>query len=94
MTLFGLLMDASAAEENEYPLGSRHHLLVFVRAPSEEGAIAEALLALADGRWRDGELKQIQPFGVAPASIADPVVRDAAMKAEQGHRSVIVYDQP
>jgi len=56
--------------------------------------MAEGLIALTDKHWCDGELKQIQPFGVTPSSIADPVVREAAMKAEQGHRSIIVYDQP
>jgi hypothetical protein len=93
MSVFALLMDATAGEGNAHPPGSRHHLLVLVRAASDEEALTEALIALTDLVWRDGEVKEIRPLDVAPSSIADPTLRDAATKAKQGHRSIIVYDQ-
>ena len=92
MTLFALQIDATA-DGNEYAQGSRQHLLVFVRADSEDAAFAEALVALSDKRWTGAELKQISPFGVAPASIDDPSVREAALKAAEGHRAIVVFDQ-
>lgn len=85
-------MDATA-DGNEYPIGSRHHLLVFVRASSDEDAMAEALVALTDRNWRDGKLKEMGPLGVPPASIADPVLKEAALQAERGYRSIVVHDQ-
>jgi len=91
--LFALLMDATAADGNEHLPGSRQHLLVLVRATSEEAAMIEALVALTEAAWRDAELKNIQPFGVSPSSLGDPVLRDAAMRAQEGHRSIVVFDQ-
>ena len=92
MTLFALLMDATAAG-NEYPLGSRQHLLVFVRAASEDAAFTEALVALTEKQWTEAHLKQIEPFGLLPASIENPSVRAAALKAAEGHRAIVVFDQ-
>jgi hypothetical protein len=86
-------MDATAEAGNERPLGSRQHLLVFVRAGSKEAALTEGMMALTDKAWSNGELKQIEQFIVAPASIEDPVTREAALAAEQGNRSIIVFDQ-
>lgn len=93
MRLFALLMDATAEAGNEHPLGSRQHLLVPVRAPSTEAALAEGMVALTDRAWNNGELSEIVPLTVAPGSIEDPVVHEAALQAEQGNRSIIVFDQ-
>lgn len=91
--LFILALDATADAGNEYPLGSRQKLVVIVRADADDEAIAEAQIALTNKQWRDGALKEIVPFAGTPSSIDDPVIREAAMRAAQGHRSIIVTEQ-
>ena len=94
MSIFALRIDAVAADGNEFPIGTRHHLLVLVPTHSPEDAMASALIGLADQKWREAELVELGPMGVAPASIASPVLREAALKAAQGHRAIVVYDKP
>jgi hypothetical protein len=92
-TVFALLVAAEAGEGNEYPQGERRHMLVLVPAQSVDEASSEALIALADKRWSQGQVEQAKRFGVLPSSVEDPVLREAAEKAFAGNRSIIVYER-
>lgn len=91
--VFVLLVEALADHGNEYPEGERRHVLVLVSARTASEASSEALIALADKRWRTGRVTPIERFGVPLTSLADPVVREAAELAFAGHRSIIVYER-
>jgi len=92
--VFALLIDAEAESGCEFPAGERHHLIVLVPAHTAEDATTEAMLALSDCKWTQGEVRQVERFGVPLATVADPVLRDAAEKAFAGNRSIIVYGKP
>lgn len=92
-TVYALLVDAEADEGNEYAKGERKNVLVLVPARSPDEASAEAVIALAEKRWKQGQVHQIEPFTVPLASVADPVMREAAGKAFAGDRAIVVYER-
>jgi hypothetical protein len=92
-TVYALLIEAEADQGNEYPEGERRPVLVLVPARSPEEACSQAVIALADKRWKHGQVQQIERFAVPLASVEDPVMREAAEKAFSGNRAIIVYER-
>src|SRR5438309_3291763 len=68
--VYALLIDATAATDNEHAEGEKHHLLVLVSAHDAESAAAEAMIALTGKHWKGGMLKQVERFGV-PLGLRD-----------------------
>jgi hypothetical protein len=57
--LFALVVHASAAPEQEsYPPGQRHMLIVIVRGNSVEDALTTAVEGMVNAGWRDHEIAQ------------------------------------
>lgn len=79
--LFALVVNASAAAEQEnYPPGQRHMLIVIVRGGSVEEALTTAVEGMVEAGWRDHEIaraSQLSPdidqeeLGQLGPSIAD-----------------------
>ena len=90
--VFALLATAEADHGNELPEGERRRMIVLVPGRSEDEAATEAMLAMADKKWRNARVEQIEPVSADIAAHTDPVLREAAARAFAGNRSLIVYE--
>ena len=80
--MFALLVHAAAsAEQENYPAGQRHALIVIVRAPSPEEALTVAVEGMVNAGWRDHEIAQASKLSadLDPTELGriGPSVRDA-----------------
>ena len=93
--LFALVVHASAApEQQNYPPGQRHMLIVIVRAPSVEDALTIAVEGMVGAGWRDHEIAQASQLSsdLDPAELGrlGPSVADA----EASGLSITVLAEP
>lgn len=80
--MFALVVHASAAPEQQtYPAGQRHMLIVIVRGSSVEDALTIAVEAMVNEGWRDHEIAQASQLSpdLDPAELGQlaPSVADA-----------------
>ena len=80
--MFALVVHASAsADQENYPEGQRHTLLVIVRAKDPEDALTTAVEGMVGAGWRDHEIAQASKLSsdVDPSELGriGPSVADA-----------------
>ena len=93
--MFALVVHASAsAEQESYPAGERHTLLVIVRAPSADEALTTAVEGMVGAGWRDHEIAQASKLSsdVDPAELGR--IGPSLADAEATGLSITVLAQP
>ena len=93
--MFALLVHASASEDQQnYPAGQRHALIVIVRAATAEKALTMAVEGMVSAGWRDHEIAQASKLSsdVDPSELGriGPSVADA----EKTGLSITVLAEP